>query len=109
MKLNRVFAYIIGCIALILSVLVYLQYIYMLGFPDGFITELGYAQRRLSYIFIGVSVVLGLRSIYLGWVASRKEISKKLFITIFVYLIFAISIYAIDCYYRLHLKGSVGG
>lgn len=109
MRLNRIFAYVIGCVALALSFLVYMEYIHMLGFPDGFITELGYAERRLARIFIGISFVLGSCFIYLGWVASRKEIGKKLSAAIVAYLIFIVSISLIDYYYRSHLMGSAGG
>lgn len=109
MKLNRIVAYLIGCIALASSLLVYMEYIHMLGFPDGFISELGYAERRLASIFIGISVVLGSCFIYLGGVGSRKEIGKKLSTAIILYLISIMSIAVIDYYYRLHLMDGGGG
>lgn len=108
-KMNRILAYLIGCMALASSFLVYMEHIYMLGFPDGFITELGYAERRLAYIFIGISVVSGLCFIYLGWVASRRKIGKKLAAAIFLYLISVIGISLIDYYYHLHLTDGTGG
>jgi hypothetical protein len=109
MKFNRIFAYLIGCIVLTSSFLIYLKYIYLLGFPDGFITELGYAEKRLAQIFIGISVILGSYFIYLGTIALRKEIDRKLFHAMILYLISLISISIIDYYYRLHLMGSAGG
>jgi hypothetical protein len=109
MKMNRVFAYLIGCIAFASSFPMYMKYIHFLGFPDGFITELGYSERRLAQIFIGISVILGSYFIYLGRMASRKEIGKKLPAAIFLYLISIITISLIDYYYHLHLMGSAGG
>ena len=109
MKLKRIAAYLLGCIALVSSFLVYMEYIHLLGFPDGLITELGYAERRIARIFVAVSVILSLYFTYLGRVAYRKEISKQLFAAIILYLIFIISIFLVDYYYRLYLIDSGGG
>jgi hypothetical protein len=81
----------------------------MLGFPDGFLTELEYAERRLAQIFIVISVIVGAGFFYLGTIALRKEIGKKLSAAIVLYLIFVISLSLIDYYYRLHLTDGAGG
>lgn len=109
MKVNRIFAYVIGCCTLISAVLVYVEYIHMLGFPDGFITELGYAERKLAYIFIGISITLGSFFIYLGKIASGKEVRKKLSAATLVYLLVIISISLIDYHYRSTLMDGGGG
>ncbi|HVQ36989.1 MAG TPA: hypothetical protein VMS31_05630 [Pyrinomonadaceae bacterium] len=109
MRPGRIFAFVIGCVALALSLRADLEYIHLLGFPDGFITELGYAQRRLALLFIGVSVVFASCFFYLGWVASRKQIGKKLFIAMLVYVLFIITISLIDHHYRLTLTDGGGG
>jgi hypothetical protein len=109
MTLSRIVAYLLGGIAFITSFLIYLEYIHRLGFPDGFITELGYAERRLAYLFIGISVLFGVGFIYLGQIAPRREIGKKLAAALILYLIFILTIALIDYYYRLHLMGSTGG
>jgi hypothetical protein len=109
MRWHRMVAYIIGCVAFAASILIYLEYIYLLGFPDGFITELGYAERRLAYIFIGISIIFSCCFIYLGRMAVRRETGKRLLVAIFIYLIFIISISLIDYYYRSHLMDGGGG
>jgi hypothetical protein len=109
MKSNRMFAYLFGCIALLLSFFAYMSYIYQLGFPDGFITELGYAQRKLAYLFIGMNVVFSVCFSYLGTVALRKQIGKPLSAAIIFYLLTIVSVLLIDYYYRLNLMGSGGG
>src|SRR5262245_47393116 len=83
----RLVAYLMGGVAFVASFLIYMEYIYLLGFPDGFITELGYAERRLAYFFIGISLLFGLRFIYLGQIAPRRETGKKLAATLSLYLI----------------------
>jgi ABC-type Na+ efflux pump permease subunit len=102
MKLNRIIAYLMGCLAFASSFIVYTKYIYLLGFPDGFITELGYAERKLAYIFIGISLILGVYFIYLGAIAGRKKIAKQLTTTIILHMIFIISSFIIDRCYHLH-------
>jgi len=106
---SRIVAYLSGGIAFVASVLVYLIYVYQLGFPDGFISELGHAQRNLAYLFIGISLGLGTYFIYLGTIAARKSIGRRLAIAASLYVICAIVISIIDYYYRLNLPGSAGG
>ena len=109
MKLKSIFAYLIGLIALPLSLLIYMQYVFMLGFPDGFITELEIAQRQLAYVFIIVSIISAFCFIYLGYLASKKDVGKKLLIATITYLICIIAIYCINYYYQLNLTDSRGG
>lgn len=109
MKVNRIIAYLIGCLALASAFLVYMGYIYQLGFPDGFITELGYAERKLAYIFIGISIILGSFFIYLGMAGARRLMGKQLSITVILYVVFMVGIYLIDYYYHQHLDNGAGG
>ncbi len=109
MSLNRLLAYLIACAAFASCFLIYLTYIHGLGFPDGYISELGYAERRLAYIFIGTSVVFGSYFTYLGLVASRKSIGRHLSLAISLYVIAIISFSLIDYYYGSNLMGSTGG
>lgn len=109
MKLNRIIAYLIGGLVLAASFPVYMEYIHWLGFPDGFITELEYAERRLAYLFIGISLISGSCFLYLGAVGSRKKIGKQLSAAIILYLAAITSISLMDYYYRSHLAGSAGG
>jgi hypothetical protein len=109
MKFYRIAAYIMGFIAFALSFLVYMNYIDQLGFPDSFITELGYAQRRLAWLFIGMSVLFGAGFIYWGIVALRKQVGKILLAAVVLYLVTIVSVLLVDYYYRLNLTGSGGG
>ena len=109
MKFSRLLGFTLAAVAFALAFLVYLEYIHLLGFPDGFITELGYAEKRLAQIFIGVSIVAGSCFIYLGSIGLRKEMTKKLSAAAVVYLILIVAIALIDHYYRSNLAGSAGG
>lgn len=109
MTSNRLIAYLLGGLVFVASFFIYLEYIHLLGFPDGFITELGYAQRRLAYLFVGVSLLFGACFIYLGQIAPQTGIGQKLAITLMLYLIAALSIALIDYSYRLHLMDGTGG
>lgn len=109
MNLSRILGYVMGCLALALSFFVYLEYIHMLGFPDGFITELGYAERRLAMTFIAISVIAGSCFIYLAGRALREKTGKRLYAVVFVYLLFIISLSLIDYHYRSTLMNGGGG
>jgi sorbitol-specific phosphotransferase system component IIC len=91
------------------ALLVYEEYVHWLGFPDGRITELGYAERRLAYEFIGVSVVVGLYSVYLGAAGGRKGIGRRLGGVTVLYVVVGIVMLLLDQYYRAHLDNGVGG
>jgi hypothetical protein len=109
MESNRITAFLMGGIALVLAFLAYLNYIYLLGFPDGFITELGYAQRRLAYTFIVASIVISVYFIYLGTVALRKKIARPLSVAVALYSLAIVVVFLVDVYYRSSLIGSGGG
>jgi hypothetical protein len=108
-KATRAVAYLLAGGALVLSLLAYMSYVYMLGFPDGFISELGRAQRRLAYIFTGISLALGGCFIYLGAVAPQKKIARSLAVVTALYSLVIIVVLLIDTYYRSSLTGSGGG
>jgi hypothetical protein len=109
MRLSRLLAYLVGGIALASTLFIYLTYIHGLGFPDGFISELAHAERRLAYIAIGMSIILGSYLVYLGNVASRKSIGYKLSAAITLYVISVIVVSVVDYYYQSNLMGSAGG
>lgn len=109
MNATRVLAYLLAGVASVLSLLAYMNYIYMLGFPDGFITELSYAYRNLAYIFIGVSVMLSVYCIYLGTVALRKKVASPLSGAVVLYSLFIAVVLLVGVYYRSRLTGGSGG
>lgn len=109
MKPTRLFAYLMAAVALASSLLAYLSYVHTLGFPDGHITELGRAERRLAYVFIGVSLVSASCFIYLGAAASRKRIGRKLSAAVVLYSVSVLALFLVDNYYRAHLDDGVGG
>lgn len=109
MKLNRITAFLFGLAAFAASLLAYLEYVYMLGFPDGYITELGYAERTLAYIFIAISLTAGACFVYLGWAAAKNKIGGKLSVVGVLYLLCVACLFAVDSYFRSHLDNGAGG
>ncbi len=105
----RIPAFLMICMTWMLGLIAYFGFIYQLGFPDGFISELGRAQRKLAYIFIGVSFILSVWFIYLGMVALRKRIAKPLLAAVILYLVIIVAVLLLDYYFRLNLTGSGGG
>jgi hypothetical protein len=107
-KVARVVAYLLAGVALILSFLAYMNYIYMLGFPDGFITELGYAQRRLAYIFIAMNILFSAYFVYVGRVTLQQEVTRPLSVGVALYSLVIVAVLSVDVYYRSTLMGSGG-
>ncbi len=66
MVLHRIWHGIVVVASLIFSIYFYFQYIWHLGFPDGYISPRGHAQYILAWGAIGISAVLVCTSVYLG-------------------------------------------
>jgi membrane-associated phospholipid phosphatase len=109
MKFNRIVLYITAGVAFTLSYIEYITYIDQLGFPDGFISELGYAERALAWLFIGVSLLIGVYCLYLSWVAAKKDIGRRGYIPGMVYLLFIALLTLVGYVYRLQLISGAGG
>ena len=109
MNLPRVLACSVGLVALVLPLYVYAEYIYLLGFPDGYITALGAAERKLALVFIGSSLVLGSYLIYLGLIAGRRKMGARLVVAVGLYLLVLVGTAVVDYYYHGHLDGGGGG
>jgi hypothetical protein len=104
-KSHRIIALLFACVSLGLGLFSYFEFIYQLGFPNGFISELARAQRRLAYIFIAISVIFSAWFVFLGIVAGRKQ---ALSVAVILYLVTLASIVLVDFYYRSNLMGSGG-
>lgn len=108
MNLNRVFACLGGLAALVLVLFAYAECVYFLGFPDGHVTQLGAAERKLAGVFIVVSVPLSAHLLCLGWIATRRRVGRRLATAIVVYLLFLLGVAAVDAYCRSHMLGGGG-
>ena len=91
-----------------LAALAYLTYIHLLGFPDGFVTELESAQRWLAWVFVVASMLFGAVSVYLGSFAPAQRI-RTLAVALACYAVLAASAWGLNCYFIAHLMGGGGG
>ena len=105
---SRMFACLMACIAFLLTFGVYMKYIYQLGFPDGFISDMAYAQKNLAYIFMAISVVAGLFFIYLAAITPKRMI-KTLGMTSVLYFLLVLVVLLLNSYFRSTLTGGTGG
>ena len=109
MILSRSLACLSGLVALGLSIYVYEEYIGSLGFPDGHVTELGAAEKKLAAVFIALSLPLGLHLLYLGTVADPRKVGARLVIAAGLYVLVLVGASAVDCLLQARLDGGVGG
>lgn len=87
LKLHRILAYSLSCLALALSIFAY-QELRFIGFPDGFVSEEDNLRKSLFALFIGVSLVASFGFMVLGWISARKDTRKILTITGISYGVF---------------------
>jgi len=109
MKLNRISAFLMVIITIIAAHSAYSKYIWLLGFPDGYITELGYAERKLANFFIIVNLILGLFFLYLGISSSKKYRRIMLLVSIILYIVITICLSIIDHNYQSYMDNGQGG
>ena len=102
MTLSRLLACLLGLAAVVLSFYVYEEYIHLLGFPDGHVTELGAAEQKLAAVFIALSLPPSLYLLWVGTMVDRSKVAAW-------YLLVLVGTAATDYYLRSRLDGGVGG
>jgi hypothetical protein len=105
---DRILAYFWAALTFGLSLTVY-QQIQLLGFPDGYLTELDRAERVLGNIFFGINILAGMWFGFLGWEAARQRINRKLTVSIISHGIFVLIVYSIGLYLAQNLNSGGGG
>lgn len=109
MKTTSIIALVLGVVSFLLGFFVYMEYVYFAGFPDGHITELASAQKKLFTIFTEIDAAFGLWFFCLFAIGMRKKINKKLYITSILYILFIAAVFIINYHLSLHLDDGVGG
>ena len=109
MVLSRLLACLLGLVALALSLYVYQEYIGLLGFPDGHVTELGAAEKKLALVFIALSLPLGVRLLHLGVLADPRRMGARLVLAGSLYLLVLIGAIVVDHFLQARLDGGGGG
>jgi hypothetical protein len=101
------FALALLCLALILYT--WVRYVDGLGFPDGFVSDLGAAEGRLAGLFQLVSFLTFLWCMFLGVASFGGGTRKHVVFTAVLYAAVTGACIVIDFYYQAHLTGGGGG
>ena len=109
MTLSRLLALLLGLVALAPAFYVCEEYIWLLGFPDGYVTELVAAEKRLAVVFIGLSLPLGLYLLCLAGIAGTMKVGARLAVVASLYMLVLIGTMVVDHYLRVRLDGGIGG
>ena len=107
-RLSPVYPFALAFLCLALVVYSELQYVYMQGFPDGFVSELGAAERELALRFQLISLFLFAWFMYLGVASISIDTRKRVLFTAVLYAAVIGAVIAIDLYYQAHLVGGGG-
>lgn len=109
MNLPRLTAYLSSSAMLASALFVYAEHVYLLGFPDGFVSELDRAERRLAVVVIVASLSMGSYLLRLGYLAARQAIGKRLLVALALYLLIWLAVLCLDHHARSYLPGGGGG
>jgi hypothetical protein len=105
---SRYGAFLLGVTVLALAAFVYAE-LRLLGFPDGHLTELDRARIPLHSVFIGLSVLCGLCSLYLAAAESGRRRHLGLRAVVPLYLVIVLATLLIDFHLGSYLDGGTGG
>ena len=109
MKFGRIIAFLLVLATGVAAAFVYLEYVYMPGFPDGFITELERVERMLAYVFIGINCAAGTAFAYLGRTMERPRRGLKLCVVAALYSMAAFCLLMIAAYFASFMDNGAGG
>jgi hypothetical protein len=108
MKTIRIAAYVLAATALVLSAFVYHEYVDMLGFPDGHVSALNLAERRLAYLFISMSAIVAMCSIYLARSATVRRRHLGIAVLAAIYSLVSICMLCFDRFYLTAALNDIG-
>lgn len=106
---NRVILFSFAALTFGVPVTIYLLSLRLMGFPDGYVTELERARRLYFYVYSGLSFVMGGWFVYRGWKAARQASSKATTLSILIYGALTAAVFLLDLYARHRLDGGAGG
>jgi predicted anti-sigma-YlaC factor YlaD len=105
---QRILAGLAAALIVAVAWLAWMSFVYMLGFPDGFITEQDAARRQLTQGFVAASLVAG---VGLARQAFRPGRAMGLWLTVILglYAAMGIGLFVANQWVELHLMGGAGG
>lgn len=80
---------------------------YFLSFPDGHLTALGSKEQVLFPIGIAFSIIFAFLFVYSAF--SKKFQSKLLYLIVFLFFLFLITMKAVHYYLSLNFENGIGG
>jgi hypothetical protein len=98
MKPHPLLLYCCGLAVFGMAGFIYFVNIYMLGFPDGYISDAGRFRRTASYVFIVLSAVVGVYFICLGVVAEnvKNDVRRRWLTSLVLYAIMVVIIFILS-------------
>jgi MFS family permease len=108
-KLQNLYPFALACLMVAIAYKLYVECIYLLGFPDGFIAELDGAEARLAAWFNWFCLAMAVWFVALGWWSFRAGIKRKLACSCVLFLFVTAAAIALDLYFRSYMTDAAGG
>ena len=107
--MGRLYPFGAALLAFLIPAYLYMEFIYMAGFWDGFISELQRAEIPLFTAFNWLSLLMSAWFVFLGMIAGRKDIGRLLFGSCLLYVAVIVVVFGIDQYFHTALTDDSGG
>jgi hypothetical protein len=86
-----------------------MDFVMMLGFPDGATTEYDVAMSNAVWVFDRFTVAVAIWLAALSFWSQRRNVIRAFLMTVAVYAVAALALVALDHYYAATLPGPWGG
>ena len=109
MTMKSLYPFALAFLMVAIAFELYMECIYLLGFPDGFIAELDGAEAELAGWFNWFCLAMAAWFMVLGWLSFRADIKRKLAYSCVLFLFVTAAAIALDLYFRSYMMDSRGG
>jgi len=104
-----VFLAFLALALLVAAFMLEMDFVMMLGFPDGATTEYDVAMSNAVWAFDRFTVAVAIWIAALSFWSRRRSVIREFLLTAAVYAVAAVAVIVLDHYYAATLSGPWGG
>ena len=109
MRMWPVFLAFLALALLVAAFMLEMDFVMMLGFPDGATTEYDVAMSNAVWTFDRFTVAVAIWIAALSFWSRRRSVIREFLLTAAVYAVAALAVIVLDHYYAATLSGPWGG
>jgi H+/Cl- antiporter ClcA len=109
MKFKNIYPFALSILSFWAAVKLYFTFVFLLGFPDGFIAEREAAEEPLAIYLGWFFVAMGVVFLWLGVRSHRADVKRPVIYACVLIVLVAAACGALDLHYRNTMMDSRGG